>query len=102
VTTTSNTESPQMGPDNHLWALGMQLGGCGYTVEQYTQGELVVRNPSADDASAAGAEDRITCCPREEDGGRYWFFASSKEPLAEADHYTDALVAIKGRLGVPR
>ncbi|SPT58548.1 hypothetical protein [Actinomadura madurae] len=40
----------------------------------------------------------ITCRPHK-DEGRYWFFTSWQQPIAESERITDALVMIKGYLG---
>jgi hypothetical protein len=101
VNTTGIIHNPAMEPHNHLSALGMHLRGFGYTVE-FVKGGLIVRNPNTAERGTAKVADAISCRPREEDGGGYWYFTSDLRPLAEADHYTDALIAIKGYLGSPR
>ncbi|MDL4819690.1 hypothetical protein [Actinomadura opuntiae] len=85
-----------------LQALAMHLKAHGYAVEGVAGG-LVVRNASragcCDAQKAAG--DTIACRPHDGDGGRYWFFTSWRQPIAESDRITDALVMIKGYLGAP-
>lgn len=62
---------------------------------------LRVTNPFADGCCDTAQEpgDTITCRPREDDGGRLWFFHSWGEPIAEADRVVDAAVAIAAALG---
>ncbi|MEU6037293.1 hypothetical protein ABZ801_17990 [Actinomadura sp. NPDC047616] len=46
------------------------------------------------------ASDTITCREREDDGGRWWFFASDGTPIIEADdaHLDDAAILVLGHL----
>jgi hypothetical protein len=95
-----------MTPKAHLNALGMNLRGFGYEVE-FAATHLVVRNPARgcpdqSGESDEGAADTITCRPREDDGGRLWYFTSWNQPIAEADHYVVALTTIRAYLGPPQ
>lgn len=87
-----------------LSALGMHLKAHGFTVAQVAGG-LVVRNTTSSARTRGGARgvsgDTITCGRYDEDWGRYWFFTSWRQPIAESDRITDALVMIKGYLGAP-
>ncbi|MFI0366687.1 hypothetical protein ACH35V_02340 [Actinomadura sp. 1N219] len=89
-----------------LKALGMHLRAHGFTVVQHqVAGGLVVRNLTSTARTCCGARgvagDTITCRPYDEDEGRYWFFTSWQQPIAESERITDALVMIKGYLGAP-
>ncbi|WP_147339667.1 hypothetical protein [Actinomadura spongiicola] len=42
--------------------------------------------------------EEVTCRPRRDDGNRPWFFDSRGKPIVEADHITDAMVALSGML----
>lgn len=44
----------------------------------------------------------ITCEPREDDGGRLWFFDFHGAPLEQATHVIDAAVQVGGRLAGTR
>ena len=46
------------------------------------------------------AADTITCQPREDDGGRLWFFTGDGTPISEADdaHLDDAAILVLGHL----
>lgn len=87
-----------------LKALGMHLRAHGFSVGQVAGG-LVVRNMTSTARTCSGAVgvtgDTITCRPHEADEGRYWFFTSWQQPIAESEQITDALVMIKGYLGAP-
>lgn len=76
----------------YLAALGLQLRGGRFAVERTCDGELTVVGPDTADGAVA-----VTCGPREDDGGRLWFFGDG-EPLAEADQGVTAIVAIRGVL----
>ncbi|MWA03382.1 hypothetical protein F8568_023975 [Actinomadura sp. LD22] len=62
---------------------------------------LQVSNPYADGCCDDNPEpsDTITCRPRADDGGRFWFAHSWGEWIAEADRVIDAAVVIASRLG---
>jgi hypothetical protein len=77
---------------DRLAALGAYLKPHGFVTELGAKG-LVVRHPQHRDVA-----DTITCRPREDDGGRLWFFTSWQEPLAEADRLFDVVTQIKGYL----
>ncbi|GAA3981206.1 hypothetical protein GCM10023085_74430 [Actinomadura viridis] len=95
--------NPAMYVYGRLAALGLCLQAYGFTVE-HVAGGLVVRNPSAPrrrfDQPVVG--DTIRCLPRADDGGRYWFFTSWRQPIAEAERVADAWAVIGGYLGTPR
>ncbi|TMR42112.1 hypothetical protein [Actinomadura geliboluensis] len=97
-------ESPAVESYVRLKALGMHLMAHSFTV-QYVAGGLVVRNLTSTARSVCGARgvsgDTITCRPHERDEGRYWFFTSWQQPIAESERITDALVMIKSYLGAP-
>ncbi|MFA1544797.1 hypothetical protein [Actinomadura chokoriensis] len=97
-------ESPAVESYVRLQVLGMHLRAHRFTIH-HVAGGLVVRNmtPTARSRYGAGEvpSDTITCRPREEDGGRYWYYTSWQQSIAEAERITDALVMIKGYLGVP-
>lgn len=97
-------ESPAVESYVRLKALGMHLRAHGFTIQDIAGG-LVVRNMTSTARSCCGARgvsgDTILCRPYPEDGGRYWFFTSWNQPIAEADRITDALVMIKSYLGAP-
>lgn len=97
-------ESPVVESHVRLKALGMHLKAHGFTVD-YVAGGLVVHNTTSTGRSCCGAEgvsgDTITCRPHDKDEGRYWFFTSWQQPIAESERITDALVMIKGYLGAP-
>ncbi|GAA4291333.1 hypothetical protein ACFQY7_52095 [Actinomadura luteofluorescens] len=97
-------ESPAVESYVRLQVLGMHLRAHGFTIH-HVAGGLVVRNMTSTARSRCGARgvsaDTITCRPREEDEGRYWYFTSWRQPIAEAERITDALVMIKGYLGAP-
>ncbi|GAA4238874.1 hypothetical protein GCM10022254_56640 [Actinomadura meridiana] len=73
-----------------LYALGSVLRAHGYTAETTSEGLRVSRDD--------GLAEVITVNPREDDGGRLWFFTVRQAPLAEAARITDALMAVKSRL----
>ncbi|MFB4300772.1 hypothetical protein [Actinomadura sp. NTSP31] len=85
-----------------LQALAMHLKAHGFAVENVAGG-LVVRNRSRAGCCAGqkAAGDTVTCRPYDADGGRYWFFTSWRQPIAESERITDAVVMIKGYLGAP-
>lgn len=98
------------GSQDRLAALVPPLKARGLETELTDEG-LVVRNPNAPGccpqqpgccphAPVAGAT--VACRPRAEDGGRWWFFTSSHEPICEADQVTDAVVQINGHLSGDR
>jgi hypothetical protein len=97
-------EAPAVESYVRLKALGMHLRAPGFTVE-CVAGGLVVRNESSTARSVCGVQatsgDTITCGPHDGDEGRYWFFTSWRQPIAESERITDALVMIKGYLGAP-
>ncbi|MBE1532288.1 hypothetical protein [Actinomadura algeriensis] len=78
-----------------LAALGAHLSAHRFTVELTARGLRVV-NPRADERD--NLTELIQCRPRQDDGGRAWFWTSRNEPIAEADRITDAVVIVKGRL----
>ncbi|MWA00651.1 hypothetical protein F8568_009725 [Actinomadura sp. LD22] len=85
-----------------LQALAMHLKAHGFAVETVAGG-LIVRNMSRAGccANQKTAGDTITCRPYQADSGRYWYFTSWQQPIAETERITDALVMIKGYLGAP-
>ncbi|GAA4240576.1 hypothetical protein GCM10022254_65770 [Actinomadura meridiana] len=87
-----------------LKMLGMHLRAHGFTIHEVAGG-LVVRNTTSTARTCSGARgvagDTITCRPYEKDEGRYWYFTSWQQPIAETERITDALVMIKGYLGAP-
>ncbi|WP_412515927.1 hypothetical protein K8Z49_31505 [Actinomadura madurae] len=97
-------EAPAAESYVRLETLGMHLRAQGFTVE-YVAGGLVVRNETSTARSVCGARggsgDTITCRPHDGDEGRYWYYTSWRQPIAEAERITDALVMIKGYLGAP-
>ena len=97
-------ESPAVESYVRLQVLGMHLRAHGFTVH-HVAGGLVVRNMTSTGRGGCGARgasgDTITCRPRGEDEGRYWYFTSWRQPIAECERITDALVFIKGYLGAP-
>ncbi|MBE1530875.1 hypothetical protein [Actinomadura algeriensis] len=96
--------NPAMEAHVRLMALGMNLKAHGFTVET-AAGGLIVRNPTATAPrccwTTQTSSDTITCGPYEKDGGRYWYFMSWRQPIAECEHVPDAIVMIKGYLGAP-
>lgn len=62
---------------------------------------LRVANPCADGCCEDNPEpsDTITCEPREDDDGRFWFRHAWGEWIAEADRIIDASVVIASKLG---
>lgn len=97
-------ESPAVESYVRLQVLGMHLKAHGFTIH-HVAGGLVVRNVTSTARSLCGgggvAGDTITCEPHDGDGGRYWYFTSWRQPIAECERITDALVMIKGYLGAP-
>jgi hypothetical protein len=96
--TTTPTE-----PEARLARLGAHLTAHHFEVELTADGLVVYRLATEACCSDSQCEQRhvldmITCSPREADAGRLWFYGSDGEPIAEADHIIDAVVAIKGRL----
>ncbi|GAA2398279.1 hypothetical protein GCM10010191_01240 [Actinomadura vinacea] len=85
-----------MARPNPLARLGAHLGAHGFAVDLTDRG-LTVSNPEVAGCcpEVARTSDTITCRSRREDGGRLWFWSSWGQPLAEADHITDALIAVK-------
>lgn len=83
-----------------LAALAAHLRAHRFEIELTNQG-LRVRNPDGPTCceDSPMRSDMITCCRRDSDGGRLWFFTSWKDPIAEADRVTDAVTRIKGYLG---
>jgi len=75
-----------------LTALGRKLAVRGLTVTDTTD-RLHVED-------ATGISVTITCRPREEDGGRLWFFTGDGEPISETGggHERDAVLYILGHL----
>ncbi|TDD60234.1 hypothetical protein E1298_46165 [Actinomadura rubrisoli] len=74
-----------------------------YRLEMILQASsLIVINPRGTGCTARYTRlaDTITCCPRQDDGGRLWFFTSWNDPIAEAERVVDAAVAIAGYLRV--
>jgi hypothetical protein len=86
-------------PQNSLAALGAHLGARGFTVDLRADG-LKVTNPETRECCGVTrhASDTIACRKRDSDGGRLWFWTAWGEPIAEADHITDATVIIMGNL----
>jgi hypothetical protein len=84
------------------------LSAKGFTVDLQAGG-LKVTNPEVTGCceDVRRASDTITCRKRDSDGGRLWLWTSWGEPIAEADHITDATTAVMGYLaachvGAPR
>lgn len=102
MSTSDRDGNPAAEAHVHLSALGVHLKAHGFTVDPVAGG-ITVRNPSAPGwrVSLRIAQDTITCAPRKSDSGRYWYFTSWRQPIAEADRITDALMAIKAYLGAP-
>ncbi|MFD0686829.1 hypothetical protein [Actinomadura fibrosa] len=73
-----------------VYRLDTVLEGC----------SLVVLNPHAIGCceQVHRPADRITCRRRGDDGGRWWFWTSWGQPIAEADRVVDAAVIIAGYL----
>ncbi|MFI0411532.1 hypothetical protein [Actinomadura sp. 3N508] len=96
--------SPAVESYVRLKMLGMHLKAHGFTIHQVAGG-LVVRNTTSTARTCCGARgvagDTITCRPHDGDEGRYWYFTSWQQPIAETERITDALVMIKGYLGAP-
>lgn len=86
---------PPADAQDRLEALSVHLKAHGYQVEPVPHC-LLVSNP---DVAGPITESTVTCRPHDGDGGRLWFFTLSRQPIAEADDLTDALVWIKGHLG---
>lgn len=89
---------------DRLAALAAHLSAHKLVVELTDRG-LVVRNPEVAGCcpEVPLATDTITCRPRSDDGGIWWFFTSWGTPIAPADRVTDATVTVKGYLsGVRR
>jgi hypothetical protein len=80
-----------------LETLTMALRGSGLTAEMTDRGLRVV-NPHARGCCAPHPSVILTCRQRDDDGGRLWYVTAYQDPIAEADHITDALVAIKSLL----
>lgn len=97
-------ESPAVESYVRLKALCMHLKAHGFSIG-YVAGGLVVRNMTSTARSVCGAQgvsgDTITCRPHDGDEGRFWFFTSWQQPIAESERITDALVMIKSYLGAP-
>ncbi|MFI0355557.1 hypothetical protein [Actinomadura sp. 9N407] len=87
----------------HLTALGLVLRAYGYAV-QAVAGGLIVRNTNTGGCCPGQpyTGDTITCRARLDDGGRYWFFTSWRQPIAPADRYAETLAFIERYLGTPR
>ncbi|WP_131736018.1 hypothetical protein [Actinomadura roseirufa] len=64
---------------------------------------LIVINPNLPGCCEGAPQpaDTITCGPREDDGGRAWFFTSWGKPIAEASHIVDAALTVATTLGAP-
>jgi hypothetical protein len=80
-------------PDPRLARLGVlmwALKGHEFGAELDDDGTLRVAAPERPDYVL-----EVRCAPRAADGGRLWF-ESAGEPIAEADHITEALTAVKG------
>ncbi|RAY16737.1 hypothetical protein DPM19_00765 [Actinomadura craniellae] len=88
-----------MNPRARLAALAEPVQAHGFVVRLLREG-LAVRNPHAADCCDEGGRmsDLITCRRHPGDAGRYWFFTSWQEPIAEADRVMDAITRIKGYL----
>jgi hypothetical protein len=80
-----------------LEALAMPLRGLGLTAKMIEQGLRVV-NPHARGCCAPHPSAILTCRQRTDDGGLLWYMTAYNDPIAEADHITDAVVAIQGLL----
>ncbi|QXJ22759.1 hypothetical protein AGRA3207_003815 [Actinomadura graeca] len=78
-----------------LYELMCALQGRRFVTELQAS-PLAVIVTRADDP--AGARQMVTCKPRVADQDRMWFFDASGEPIAEAEHVTDAAVIIAGYL----
>ena len=74
-----------------IYRLAAQLRGAGFTVTVNPD------DPQLDVSSDGRKVMTVTCGRRASDGGRLWYFEPPGEPLAEADHPYDAVVAVKGR-----
>ncbi|MFC4054643.1 hypothetical protein ACFOY4_33555 [Actinomadura syzygii] len=77
-----------------LGALRDRLDVCGYDLDLDETGLTVVA-PVSDGPRMA---DKVTCRPRDSDGGALWFWTSWGEPIAQADRIIDAQVVIGGYL----
>ena len=91
---------PGLSPSEfRLARLAAQLNAHRFAVKLTAKG-LRVRNPNAPGCCKDNPvpSDTITCHRRAEDGERWWFFTSAREPIAEADRLEDAVVWIKGWL----
>lgn len=87
-------------PQDRLAALGAHLAARRLEVELTDLG-LRVTDPHTTGCcdEVATAADTIACHARPEDGGRYWYYTSWREPIAPADQVIDAAVFILGYLG---
>src|SRR5690606_717369 len=91
---------PTMTPDSRarLDALGTVLRAHGLTAWMTPDG-LHVENPDADGCCTPHPCAVLLAEARGDDGGRLWYVTSYREPLAEADRVTDAVMAVRSLLG---
>ncbi|WP_141576100.1 hypothetical protein [Actinomadura sp. WMMA1423] len=78
-----------------LEALRLRAVAAGFRAE-LEQGVLTVTAPPADDGPRGS--EMVTCRSRLEDNGRLWFFDGDGAPIEQADHVTDAVVILGGKL----
>ncbi|MQY05834.1 hypothetical protein [Actinomadura macrotermitis] len=77
-----------------LEALGMVLRAHKLQARMNPDG-LHVLNPHVDGCCGPHPSDVVSVRPREDDGGRLWFYTSWGHPFAEADRITDAVLTLK-------
>jgi hypothetical protein len=80
-----------------LEVLAATLRAHKLTAEMTERGLRVV-NPQEHGCCAPRPSVILICRPHEGDGGRLWYSTAYQDPIAEADHVTDAVVALKGLL----
>lgn len=74
-------------PQDRLAALAAHLSARRFGVDLTAAGLVV---------EGGGGRDVVTCGPRSDDGGRWWFFTAQGAPIAPADEITNAGVAVLG------
>lgn len=78
-----------------LESLGAKLRAHKLKAEMTADG-LHVTNPWVEGCCPRHPYALVVARSRREDGDRMWFWTLGGYPLAEADHFVDAIVAIKG------
>ncbi|WP_131741249.1 hypothetical protein [Actinomadura roseirufa] len=81
-----------------LGALMTRLHVHGMTTVLQRRSLIVINARGDGEGDPAQPSDTLTCGPREDDGGRLWFFGAWGNPIAEAGDIVGAAVVLTGKL----